>query len=315
MNIVPIILTFDNNMSLAAGVCISSMMMSANEDTFYDFFVLHAGNPPEIVGLEKIKDAYPNMRLQYRSVGSAFAGAFEIRGITEAAYYRLLAADLVTEYDKAIYADVDMIIRLDLTELYQTEMEHNYLGAVYGIGLNTDENGRNYVKSIGLEPGNYFLSGFLLMDLSKIRRDNLIPKFKALASHNYRYQDQDIMNIVCENHIMSIPFVYSMVIAAFESVIMDTALLRTKYMHPKDDKDPLVYSNIHYNGVKPWKGWCPNLDQWWECYRKSPIYDPKFYFSFFYNRLDEYDQLPLMKRLKILYRFFSVGRKWPVYKF
>lgn len=315
MTTIPIILTFDNNMSLPAAVCISSMMMSAKEDALYDFFVLHAGEPPIIVGLDKIKAAYPNMRLQYRSVGNAFAGAFEIRGITEAAYYRLLAADLVPEYDKAIYADVDMIIRLDMTELYQMEMDGNYLGAVYGLGLNTSKEGRDYVQSIGLEPGNYFLSGFLLMDLAKIRRDSLVPKFKSLAGNNYKYQDQDIMNIVCKDRIMSLPFVYSMVIAAYESVIMDTDLQKTKYMHQKDEKDTLIYSNIHYNGTKPWKGWCPNLDQWWECYRKSPIYDPKVYFSFFYNRLDEYDQLPLIKRLKILFRYFSVGRKNPTYKF
>ena len=69
------------------------------------------------------------------------------------------------------------------------------------------------------------------------------------------------------------------------------------------------HSNIHYNGQKPWKGWCVNFDIWWECYRKSPFYDEKFYFDFFYNKLNEHDQLPLWKRVKILLRYFIFGRQ------
>ena len=51
------------------------------------------------------------------------------------------------------------------------------------------------------------------------------------------------------------------------------------------------------------------MDQWWEYYRKSPIYDPAFYFSFFNNKLEYLDQLSLIKRLKILLRYFILGRK------
>ena len=90
---------------------------------------------------------------------------------------------------------------------------------------------------------------------------------------------------------------------------MKTDILNTKYMYNPFDCDPLLYSNIHYNGVKPWKDWCPNMDQWWEYYRKSPIYDPAFYFSFFNNKLEYLDQLSLIKRLKILLRYFILGRK------
>lgn len=42
MNTVPIVFAFDNNLILPACVCISSLMMHAREDTFYDIFILHA---------------------------------------------------------------------------------------------------------------------------------------------------------------------------------------------------------------------------------------------------------------------------------
>lgn len=44
MNIVPIAFAFDNNLILPACVCISSLMMNANEDTFYDIFILHSAH-------------------------------------------------------------------------------------------------------------------------------------------------------------------------------------------------------------------------------------------------------------------------------
>lgn len=306
---IPIVLTFDENMSLPAAVCISSILTSAQDDTFFDFYILYSGHKPHIVGLDKIKSIFPNMDIKYRSVGSTFDKAYEIRGITTAAYYRLLAAELIPEYDKVIYADVDMVFRMDLSSLYKMDLDDNYLGAVFALGLNTEEKARQYIASIGIEPGNYFLSGFLLMNLSRIRKDNLTNKFIELSKNNYKYQDQDIINIICKDKIISIPYVYSMTVAAFEAISMNTGLLQTKYMSNPFNKDPLLYSNIHYNGVKPWKDWCPNLDQWWECYRKSPIYDPALYFSFFNNKLEYLDQLSLSKRIKILLRYFVFGRK------
>ena len=52
MKTIPIILTFDSNMSLPAGVCISSILMSGDASNFYDIFVLHSNEEPAIYGLE-----------------------------------------------------------------------------------------------------------------------------------------------------------------------------------------------------------------------------------------------------------------------
>lgn len=110
MNTVPIVFAFDNNLILPACVCISSLMMHAREDTFYDIFILHAQKEQlERAELDRIPGFYPNCRIRYRSVGDTFDGAFEIRGITTPAYYRLLIPELIPEYDKVIYSDVDVI--------------------------------------------------------------------------------------------------------------------------------------------------------------------------------------------------------------
>lgn len=111
MNTIPIAFAFDNNLILPACVCISSLMMNANEDTFYDIFILHSSNISlRKEELNKLPQYYDNCRIQYRQVDETFDASFEIRGITTPAYYRLLIPELITEYDKVIYSDADIIL-------------------------------------------------------------------------------------------------------------------------------------------------------------------------------------------------------------
>lgn len=310
MNTVPILLTFDGNMSLPAGVCIFSLLDSAGPDTFYDIIVLHSGEQPAVTGLAELKEKFDNFKISFRSVGDAFKGAFEIRGITYAAYYRLLAPEILPDYDRVIYFDVDMIFRRDLSALYTMPLGDNYLGAVYAISMNTEPDGMKYAESIGAVPGDYFLSGFLVMNLAEMRKDDLVPRFKKLAVNNYRYQDMDIMNIICKGKIVPVSSIYSFVVGAYNLLETDPGFAASKYA-PEPFDEARTLSNIHYNGPKPWNTWCPNMDIWWEYYRRAPFFDSKFYFAFFYNKLDYLDSLPLKKRLKILLRYFTVGVKKP----
>ena len=73
-------------------------------------------------------------------------------------------------------------------------------------------------------------------------------------------------------------------------------------------ENALKNGNLHFNGHKPWKKYCINFDIWWEYYRKSPFFDKKFYFEFYNYRLTELDRLPLIKRIKILIRYFLYGQ-------
>lgn len=42
MKTVPIAFAFDNNLVLPACICISSLLMNAKEETFYDIFILYS---------------------------------------------------------------------------------------------------------------------------------------------------------------------------------------------------------------------------------------------------------------------------------
>ena len=207
-NIIPIAFAFDNNLVMPACICISSLMMNAKTDTFYDIFILHSASENlNKSDLDRIPDFYKNCRIQYREVGNEFDGAFEIRGITTPAYYRLLIPELIPEYDKVLYSDVDVIFRDDMCDIYNTDIDGYYIGGVNAIA-HLDIDTTAYYHKLGIDAKSIIYSGNLIINSKEILRDNIIPKFKELKDRKLRFQDMDMINIVCQNKIKYLPPVF-----------------------------------------------------------------------------------------------------------
>ena len=305
MNIVPIVFAFDNNLVMPAYICISSLLKNAKEGTFYDIFILHSlkENIDKATLNELIKH-HNNCNITYRTIGDEFDNAFEVRGITTPAYYRLLIPELIPEYDKIIYSDVDVIFREDLHYLYQTDLDDNYLGAV-DVCVAFRPKIRHYVKdTLKLDPSNgYFYSGNLIINSALIRKDKLIPRFKILAKNAYNYQDMDVLNIACNGRIKPLSPAFCLSNYLLECIYnqRETVL---KYYSKQDIQLATESGIIHYNGEKPWKGWCYNQDIWWSYYRQSNVYEEAFVFNYYQKQLNAIDNWGFIKRLKHLLRYF-----------
>ena len=100
---IPILFTFDQSLEMPAGVCMTSLLEHADEGTFYDIFVLH-GPACDFSRsmLNKLPEVFGNCRITFRKVVGEFEGGYEIRGIPETAYYRLISPELIPEYDKIL---------------------------------------------------------------------------------------------------------------------------------------------------------------------------------------------------------------------
>ncbi len=310
MKTVPIAFAFDNNLILPACVCLSSLLINAKDDTFYDIFILHSENIKfDKMQLDIISKTYENCRLQYRVVDNSFENAFEIRGITTATYYRLLIPQLIPEYDKIIYSDVDIIFRMDLSTMYNIELGNSYIAGTREIGMNFTPEGQKHINSMeDLSVGNYIQAGLIIINSKAIRENNIVMQFKSVAQQKLKFQDQDTLNIVCNNHIYFLSLEYNMTTYSYYYAICEPNKLESLFSKQIIEK-ALSIGNIHFNGNKPWQQYCINFDIWWEYYRKSPFYDDNFYFNFFYDKLDELDKLSFWKRIKTVIRYFTVGKK------
>ncbi|MBD1432236.1 glycosyltransferase family 8 protein [Sphingobacterium sp. DN00404] len=304
MKKIPVVFCFDDNLLIPAGVSITSLLENADSNTFYDIFILHDDQAiyPASGFLERLYERYKNTKITYRSVGNQFRDAFEIRGITIPAYYRLLIPDLIPEYDKIMYHDVDVIFRHDLSDIYEkTDMSDYYMAGVLSPGLFNKKVTERRV-GLGLDPRNYILSGNLILNSALLREDKVVFRFKEEAKNNHVHQDMDVINLVCKGKVKILSPIFCGTIELFKLAIHKT---KQSVYNLEELHDMQQQGIIHYNGPKPWKSWCPNFDIWWEYHRKSIYYDSKFYFNFFYDKLEEYDRLSLWQRVKLLVRYFK----------
>ena len=58
----------------------------------------------------------------------------------------------------------------------------------------------------------YVNTGVLLMNLKKIREDNMTQKFIKLSKRTYDFQAQDILNIACYGKILTLPPKYNVLV-------------------------------------------------------------------------------------------------------
>ena len=302
MKTIPILFTFDNSLLMPAGVCMTSLLENADPDTFYDIFILH-GPGCDFSGLDILKNRFDNFRMTVREVRGEFVGAYEIRGIPETAYYRLLAPELIPEYDKLLYSDVDVIIREDLSKYYEIDLADNYFGAVDNCSR-LRPNVRNYLaKSLNLDyRKGYYYSGNLIINSKLILRDHLIDRFRELGKNNYEQQDMDIMNIACNGRFLALSPEYCMTAQLYSLTV--TRRPEMEEIYGKDVLDAtLAHGLVHYNGTKPWKGACMNMDIWWSVYRRSLFFDEHFAESFWKEQMQTLMRVPFSKRIKMVLRY------------
>ena len=306
---IPVVFAFDNNLAMPAAVCMYSLFVNARPETRYQVYVLHrSGERLDTTYIYNVLDKFPVHSLKIVEVDGTFDSSFEIRGITTPAYYRLLIPTLIPEHDKVIYSDVDVIFRDDLIDVYNEPLGDNIVAGVNNLAHLDSDLRKHYEGTLGLDPSQVICSGFLVMDTDAMRRENLQEQFVALAKNRYKFQDQDVINISCAGRIKMLEPKYSLLTYIAINAMADKKQFLPLWSAGQID-EAMDFGNIHYNGRKPWQGYCINFDIWWEYYRKSPVYDREYYFKFFYNRLEELDTLPLMKRMKNLVRYFVYGRK------
>lgn len=269
--IIPIILSSDEKYSPYMYTTMISILENAYKTTYYIFFLLVPSNFPE-----EDKNTIMSINDKYKcSINFIFMEkVFEnlimtISHITFPTYYRLLIGDLLAkEFDKVIYLDVDLCVCKDLSELFNIDIEGYYIAGVISPSYYFSE--VKQCKRLNLpDMKQYVNAGMLLMNLKKIREDNMTKIFMELTERNYKSQDQDILNVACYGKILTLPPKYNAQVIKLQE---DNPKLREIY-EEKDIieaiKNPFI---IHYsNKNKPWNYLGIYLEKyWWNMAKKTP---------------------------------------------
>lgn len=273
---IPIIFNVDENYALYLNVLLRSIAKFSNNSIKYEFIIMDAGIDSEtkialVAGLKN----YDYFSVRYICVKSFLEKYKDIlltkNHFTVATYARFFISEILPEYDKVLYLDVDLLVQFDISELYNIDVE-NYIvaaavDACYARQLYNDEDGLvEYTENkLGLPEGvPEFNAGVLLINLKKWRDENLTQKciLKLQEIGTPRVLDQCILNaVIPQNSIYNLPVEWNYIWhAELEDVILSEITSKkfydTAYNYQKKLNDIKI---IHYtSGVKPWNIYSSN---------------------------------------------------------
>lgn len=259
--VVPIVFAFDGRVLRAAAVAMISLLEAADTDTIYEIHILHPGFKQTLI------DAFDSIVSDTRHVvvfhtvdKKMLASLPAGRGSwTEIVYYRFLIPEILKNYNRAIYSDIDVFFKGDLSSLMHLDMKGAPIGAVVGETNNPSMKCHTYFPENLSE--HIFMSGFLLMDLNRMREEGLSRKLISTArafGGRLKMFDLDALNLTCDN-ILPLPFDYCVLETVFEAQSVRDApefsWLSDYYSEDTLDAAKDNVKIIHYAGPlgKPWR--------------------------------------------------------------
>lgn len=287
---VVIAFTFDNKFCTPAYVAIKSLIMSANTSTTYTIIIFYWNIPSK--NLKKFNLLLENTKheIVYLKAGqNEFKGFPVTRTWSYSVYLRLLLPNVLPQYDKIIYSDVDVFFLRDLSGLYDYNIENYQLAGVAAECKDTAKSHQIYEEYAN----NYiYWSGLLLMNLKKLRQENFVDHVRFYVS---KYKDRlkmfdlELLNLTCDK-ILPLPLRYIMLQSIYNEQDISNApeftQLTSVYSPEKINQEKENTVIIHYAG-SPGKPWLSN---------KPPAYYAKilntiprsFKIMNFYNRIVNY---------------------------
>lgn len=298
---IPIIFSTDEKYSMYLNVLLRSLAKFSNDNFKYEIIIMDAGITSEtkkeiIDGLKE----YDNFLIRYIYVETyldKYKDIFATKDhFTIATYARFFISEILSEYDKVLYLDVDLLVRCDISELYDINIEDYIVAAAvdacYARQLYNDEQGlmKYTEETLGLPEGvSEFNAGVLLINLKKWRNENLTQKciLKLQEIGTPRVLDQCILNaVIPQNYIYNLPVEWNYV---WHAELEDVDLLQIKsknfYDTVRDYQEKINDIKIvHYtSGVKPWNIHSSNpievkkvvkylAGHWWRVASETPFF-------------------------------------------
>ena len=294
MKKIPIVFTFDKRIILGAAVAIKSLIDTALPTTSYDIYVYH----PDIKD-NTIKHFENMLKDTNHSISFKFIDKARFKDAPinkngswqEIVYYRLLMPELLSQYDKAIYVDTDVLFKKDLSEVFDLDIT-NYQCAAVPVEINNHkmichkyfpENKNKYI----------YISSFIILNLDRMRKENMVAKFDDIIinfNNRLKFFDLDTLNIACDN-FYDLSFDYGTFQSIFyKSNFQDESKDYRFLQYVYTDQELINAKNtcafIHYAG-KPGKPWR----------MKKPYADYKEYINKIPKELRKYTFRDIRKRL------------------
>lgn len=274
-NIIPICAITDERLSFTVSALFISILENSTKNNFFKFycFVNDKVSKTERDKILSTQDKYTNCSIEIIDMGNSYQDCINRHStVTNACLYKFAIIDKLTQYDKVIYLDTDIVVNGDIAELYNIDLKDNYVGGVFNIFYYIyKKNLSAMLKIPDLE--SYFNAGVMLMNLKKMREDNIVQNLEKYIGQFEGSVDQHIFNKVCYGKILNIHPKYNLTLKYQELYQLPEAeTFYTKQEIREAIENPVI---MHYTGDrKPWI--FANLQlswKWYKYFRQSAFKD------------------------------------------
>lgn len=265
--IIPVVLAADNNYIFPLAVTIMSLLKNKDKNTKYNIYVIvdelfDENNFFQIIS----KNVVANISFIKTEKNILKRACLYNEGLSVFTYCRLLISRLLPQIEKCIYIDTDLVVLDDLKKLYAKDIENNYIAGVKDYAVqNLFKKGQWEVKNLDIpNEKQYINAGVLLLNLKKIREDNIDILFIENIGKNWRLEDQDILNKCCYGKIEFLDLKYNIFYRYYKNIGEFKEGFYSKSELEEAEKNPVI---IHYTGskMKPWKNTRIRASKlWWE---------------------------------------------------
>lgn len=269
-------------------VLLESIVESVDADEKYEVVVLYSqlDNKSQKVLRDMLDE--DNIQIRFLNVAKQTEGkSFFVNGenqkayLSKEAYFRLLAPELLPEYQTALYLDSDIVVRTGWTDIFKINLDGYFLAAVPDIW----DNWKCYLKHSQLAEyrekelkmtnhREYFNSGVMLLNLEAMRREFKDGELLRLASSkDWKKHDQDVINMTCKGKVLFLSYKWNLIECPGKEAFA-TVSQEERY-HIQDSQENRLI--IHFASRKPWiiKG-VQNESDFWRYAVKSPYFDALF---------------------------------------
>lgn len=271
--------------AMPMSVSIVSLLENALPETFYDIFVLVSDVFPDQIkdDMKKSLAHYKGCHLTFVTIDSSQFERIRIytKHLRMEAFFRLVMPNVFPYIDKMMYLDGDTIVCKDISELLSRNLSNHYVmgikAAAYMVGDRFENRKQNELELPSMK--QYINSGVMMMNLSRMRMDDMGAKMLALMKKNYRQEDQDVINKACFDNIRHLPLKYNAMIKYLAPDAADK--VKGELVYAKDEIEDAIFEPviIHYaNKEKPWGDfdsfWA---DKWFYYAEKCSMFREEYY--------------------------------------
>ena len=234
---IDICLSADDNYAKYMGTTIASILSNSKEDEEIYFHLLDGGiteeNKNKLLSLKKIKDCEIKFYTPNREKYTNWIKKSKLdKRLSAATFYRLDIHRLVSDIDKILYLDCDIIVKDSLRELFDIDVSDYYALVSKAIFESGDINLRKLFNFN--DDDFYFNAGVLMINSYLWRKYNIEKEFENYFFNNTNcYGDQDILNYCLKGKVFDIGYKWNFIALKH---------LRYKFLPSLDDINILHYA-------------------------------------------------------------------------